>query len=516
MQSLSVPRSFGGLQPPSSMHHADRHQWRGQHTHTTHDNKEKKETQAHLLAEEEKEKNHIMVPFSPCSVPCPLSALPSRLLCPPSLLSVDACSLLTGDWSGSSLRIDSNSGLPIETIWSSTKLYFEGHSGKIHGEGMSYWGEQTIPFEIIGAFNQAMTQVELLKTHRAGVGNNAAGAGGGGGGSGGGGTVIHFACSLDVVNQTITGNFANGGSCTLQRMNGLTGSVPFQPQSQSQAPSQQQQQPQPQHQSQAPSHLQRSLSNPSTVPESPKDLLTFLSYCFTDSPGIAAKIHATLQENEIHDPESLTTLSHEEWREIGIVLGHRSKIKLQLQRFFPHLMKMQNEETNTSNNNTTTGGGGGGGGSSTSPTHSLNTNSNDPTAQSNPSYHSHPGLLSSVSSHPYVGLSSPPSHYVSASLYSSVPSSFTTSGVPGGTFPVTSIPLEYLCPITREVMDDPVLAADGHSYDRNSIQQWLETKKTSPITNKILGSKSLTPNLQLRKDIAQWRQNTQMQGSQPY
>ena len=30
----------------------------------------------------------------------------------------------------------------------------------------------------------------------------------------------------------------------------------------------------------------------------------------------------------------------------------------------------------------------------------------------------------------------------------------------------------YLCPITREVMEYSVIAADGHSYERAAIEQW--------------------------------------------
>jgi len=40
------------------------------------------------------------------------------------------------------------------------------------------------------------------------------------------------------------------------------------------------------------------------------------------------------------------------------------------------------------------------------------------------------------------------------------------------------------CPITQEVMTDPVRAADGNVYDRASLVQWFATgKNTSPLTN---------------------------------
>ena len=42
---------------------------------------------------------------------------------------------------------------------------------------------------------------------------------------------------------------------------------------------------------------------------------------------------------------------------------------------------------------------------------------------------------------------------------------------------------EYKCPITRELMDDPVVAADGRLYERKELETWLATHTTSPVTN---------------------------------
>ena len=39
---------------------------------------------------------------------------------------------------------------------------------------------------------------------------------------------------------------------------------------------------------------------------------------------------------------------------------------------------------------------------------------------------------------------------------------------------------EFSCPITRELMRDPVIAADGHTYDREAIEMWLRNHNTSP------------------------------------
>ena len=52
---------------------------------------------------------------------------------------------------------------------------------------------------------------------------------------------------------------------------------------------------------------------------------------------------------------------------------------------------------------------------------------------------------------------------------------------------------EFLCAITREVMDDPVLAADGFSYERDAIERWFRTRATSPTTNERVPP-TLVPN----------------------
>jgi U-box domain len=62
------------------------------------------------------------------------------------------------------------------------------------------------------------------------------------------------------------------------------------------------------------------------------------------------------------------------------------------------------------------------------------------------------------------------------------------------------------CPITLEVMKDPVFAADGQTYERSAIKQWLDDNDTSPWTRGALHSKKLTPNLQI-KQLYSWIEN---------
>jgi len=65
----------------------------------------------------------------------------------------------------------------------------------------------------------------------------------------------------------------------------------------------------------------------------------------------------------------------------------------------------------------------------------------------------------------------------------------------------TSCPDEYMCPITCEMMVDPVIASDGHTYERTAIKRWFQQKLTSPKTNLTLNSDLLVPNGVLRNQI---------------
>jgi hypothetical protein len=59
----------------------------------------------------------------------------------------------------------------------------------------------------------------------------------------------------------------------------------------------------------------------------------------------------------------------------------------------------------------------------------------------------------------------------------------------------------FLCPISQEVMRDPVTAVDGHSYERKNIERWLRHKHTSPLTGEPLAALMLIPNHALRNSI---------------
>jgi len=66
-------------------------------------------------------------------------------------------------------------------------------------------------------------------------------------------------------------------------------------------------------------------------------------------------------------------------------------------------------------------------------------------------------------------------------------------------------PSEFVCPITHEVMTDPVVASDGMTYERQAIREVLDRGNgLSPLTREVL-ARDVFPNFGLRKCILNWQ-----------
>eukprot|EP01047_Picozoa_sp_COSAG01_P073763 COSAG01_NODE_12119_length_1798_cov_2.046498_2_plen_222_part_00 len=63
------------------------------------------------------------------------------------------------------------------------------------------------------------------------------------------------------------------------------------------------------------------------------------------------------------------------------------------------------------------------------------------------------------------------------------------------------LPAAFYCPITQEVMQDPVVALDGQSYEYAAIITWFEANQISPVTKATLRAKTLVRNFALRSTI---------------
>jgi uncharacterized protein YegL len=72
----------------------------------------------------------------------------------------------------------------------------------------------------------------------------------------------------------------------------------------------------------------------------------------------------------------------------------------------------------------------------------------------------------------------------------------------------SDIPSEWKCPITLEIMEDPVICSDGHTYERKAITRWLSTNNNSPRTGLPIDRHTLTPNIALRNLIQEGQHST--------
>eukprot|EP00658_Telonema_sp_P-2_P015183 TRINITY_DN1582_c0_g1_i1.p1 TRINITY_DN1582_c0_g1~~TRINITY_DN1582_c0_g1_i1.p1 ORF type:complete len:271 (-),score=50.53 TRINITY_DN1582_c0_g1_i1:284-1096(-) len=70
-----------------------------------------------------------------------------------------------------------------------------------------------------------------------------------------------------------------------------------------------------------------------------------------------------------------------------------------------------------------------------------------------------------------------------------------------------------VCPITHELMFDPVRCADGFIYERAAIQQWLCRCSRSPLTNEPLTHLELSPDIALRTIIVRHRAAVRIQAT---
>ena len=79
-----------------------------------------------------------------------------------------------------------------------------------------------------------------------------------------------------------------------------------------------------------------------------------------------------------------------------------------------------------------------------------------------------------------------------------------TASAPSAAGSASWVPQQYLCPITLVMMRDPVITADGHTYERAAIEEWLEAHSTSPCTGAPLAHRVLAPSIALRQLILEF------------
>jgi hypothetical protein len=66
------------------------------------------------------------------------------------------------------------------------------------------------------------------------------------------------------------------------------------------------------------------------------------------------------------------------------------------------------------------------------------------------------------------------------------------------------IPSSFVCPISFLIMNEPVVASDGITYEKDKIATWMRQNKTSPVSRAVL-QPFFFPNLVLKNQIDDWK-----------
>lgn len=66
-----------------------------------------------------------------------------------------------------------------------------------------------------------------------------------------------------------------------------------------------------------------------------------------------------------------------------------------------------------------------------------------------------------------------------------------------------------ICPITQDVMREPVIDKEGNTYEKSAILEWLKTNNKSPITRNVISASELIPNRALIQSSSTSNNNSQ-------
>jgi hypothetical protein len=73
------------------------------------------------------------------------------------------------------------------------------------------------------------------------------------------------------------------------------------------------------------------------------------------------------------------------------------------------------------------------------------------------------------------------------------------------------IPDEFICPLTLELMRDPVMTKYGNSYERSAILKWVACGNARcPLTRRPLHLNDIVTNHQLRSKIRQFEKDNNL------
>ena len=67
-----------------------------------------------------------------------------------------------------------------------------------------------------------------------------------------------------------------------------------------------------------------------------------------------------------------------------------------------------------------------------------------------------------------------------------------------------------ICPITGDIMQDPLTTPEGHSFEKEAIEKWLQENLTCPLTRASITLESLIPNSNLKQAINDFHLRNEM------
>ena len=71
----------------------------------------------------------------------------------------------------------------------------------------------------------------------------------------------------------------------------------------------------------------------------------------------------------------------------------------------------------------------------------------------------------------------------------------------------TEMKKEFICPITQNIMEEPVITPFGMTYEKSAIIDWIKKNKTDFQTKKDLTEDMLVPNYILKVEINKYKES---------
>lgn len=73
---------------------------------------------------------------------------------------------------------------------------------------------------------------------------------------------------------------------------------------------------------------------------------------------------------------------------------------------------------------------------------------------------------------------------------------------------LTSVPEDFICPVSEELFNDPVVGPDGMRYERSAILERIEVDGLSPISGETIDESQLTPAADTATEVANFRRQS--------